>query len=713
MLAPPDIYTSAAPEQTVTGNTAVDESADTVESVQESAEVKRWLTRISCAKKKWEPDFKRMRQNMEFVWGLQWDGQTKLDDDRYNAFIALRIIQQKVSTLYAKNPVAVATPRKRLYYQVWDESLDTLMQTMQQAQEFVAMGIPVPLEQMAMLADYQHGTAAKKLIEKFCKTFEILYGYQVDAAKPEFKAQMKQAVRRGVICGVAYARPILCISGQESGQPNTTETKSGSEDLTNRLRALVTRIDDEGLSEDSPDFQNLRSLMMSLGASTQLQDDSQWSERLEFDFPPATSVIPDERCRNLEDFVAARWIAQEYILPVEEVNEIFGVQVEVGTGMGCAKEFEYSQNGLVEAEREGDTKTDPQSKKKVCLYEVFDKTNKTRFFLVDGWKKYVLAPEYVTPAVAGFWQHFALVFNNTEIEDGLQASMFPPSDVQTLLSPAREWNRTREALRDHRNANAPRYMWRAGTSTVEEMQKLANAEPNSMTELKNVDPTMPLDKVVMGFPVIPITEALYAVEPLEQDLMLGANMQQANVGPAQPNVTATVGSIAEQSRMNVSSSNVDDLDGFLSRLAQAAGEMMLQTFSQETVRGIVGTGAIWPGSPEERKDFLNEVFMQIQAASSGRPNKAVDIQNYSQLAPLLTAAGANPLSMIEEGVKRLDDNLDVAKFFPVPQMGMGGEGQPQQPGQEQQEPPPGQAGPPVASNGPAQGVASQPASMVG
>lgn len=703
----PDVLDPTLTPETSTGNTSDEASQDvSLEVEQDRNAVKQWLNRIACAKKKWQSDFDRMKQNMEFVWGLQWSAQKDLSDERYIAYIALRLIQQKVATLYAKNPTAVATRRKRRDFQVWDGNIESLMSSMQEAQMYAMSGMPVPPEIMAVILDFQHGKAAQKLVKDFCETLDILYQYQVDVSKPEFKEQMKQAVRRGVICGVAYARVIMCVTGADYKQPSTTDTKSGTEDRVRRIQSVVTRIDKENLDETSADFQTLRSLINSLGSGIS-QDETGWPERLEFDFPPATSIIPDERCRNLVDFVAARWIAQEYVLPVEEVNEIFGVEIEVGTSQEAAKEVVNDKRGIVDAEKTGKEQQDPLNRKKVALYEVFDYKTKTRFFVVEGWKDYVLAPESPSPALSGFWNHFALVFNNTEVEEGSDASIFPPSDVQTLLSPAREWNRTREDLRDHRRANSPRYVFREGAITKEEVEAWAIAAPNSITGIKTANPDVRMDDLIVSVKMNPVEEALYTTAPLEQDLMLGANMQQANIGPAQPNVTATVGNIAEQSRMNVSSSNVDDLDGFLTRIAQAGGEMMLQTMSVETVKGIVGEGAVWPDSPESRRGFLNEVYMQIQAASSGRPNQAVDINNFAQIAPVLQAANANPIAIVEKAIKVLDANLDASDFFPVAQPT-----DPSQMGSPVQQGPPSQAGPP-ASNQAAQGVPQQPASMVG
>src|SRR6516225_368098 len=85
----------------------------------ETAFVKSWCERIRKARAKWEPDFKRMRDDMDFVAGYQWNSQRQLAEDRYIANFTIRSINQKVATLYARNPKVVAQRRQRLDFQLW------------------------------------------------------------------------------------------------------------------------------------------------------------------------------------------------------------------------------------------------------------------------------------------------------------------------------------------------------------------------------------------------------------------------------------------------------------------------------------------------------------------------------------------------------------------------------------------------------------------
>jgi hypothetical protein len=130
--------------------------------------------------------------------------------------------------------------------------------------------------------------------------------------------------------------------------------------------------------------------------------------------------------------------------------------------------------------------------------------------------------------------------------------------------------------------------------------------------------------------------------------------------------------------MTVASSNVDDLDSLLTALARSGGEMLLWEMSKQTVLRIVGPGAVWP--EENRSDFVNQIELSIVASSSGRPNKAIEVANFERMAPLLMQAGANPMFLIREGVKRLDDRLDVNDAFPVQLPAPGGATAPGQAG---------------------------------
>ncbi len=193
-----------------------------------------------------------------------------------------------------------------------------------------------------------------------------------------------------------------------------------------------------------------------------------------------------------------------------------------------------------------------------------------------------------------------------------------------------------------------------------------------------------MTKLVVPFQHAAIDPSLYDTAPLQQDILLAVGSQEANLGPLS-GATATEASISEQSRMTTTTSNVDDLDDLLSDLARAGGEVLMRECSVEVVKRIVGPGAVWPQNAE---DFINEIYLEIVAASSGRPNKAMEIANFERVVPFLIQAGANPQFIVREALKRLDDRIDPQDALPLlpMQLQQAMAGAQQQSGGQQQRP---------------------------
>ena len=628
------------------------------------AAIEMWSKRIKKAKGRWKADYARMRDNMKFAAGLQWPGQTKLDDQRYQANITLRAINQKVATLYARNPTAEYQRRPRLDFALYDGHLESIIPAVQAA-TMHPMGLGVlPPQQMALLADYQHGIQMRQLIDKVGKTLEIVFQYQLDEQdkeEGEFKLQMKQTVRRTITTAVGYCR----ISFVRDTDTQVTSTGPG-ETLSNYARravAIAAKLKEGAIDENDPRVEQMEALLVSLGVATQeAQGDLQ--ERLVFDCLPSTSVIPDIHCRCLKGFVGARWLAQEFMMSTDDVNAIFGTDIKTDSKVKL-----YSATG---EEKVGSVQ-DPRFKEELncCLWEVLDKTTKSHFFIVDGYKDYVMPPTPLKPSVRGFWPIAALTFNDIEVEEGQAITLFPPSDVQLMKHPQMEWNRSRNELKKHRKANAPGYLASKGMLTDEDIEALEGAPSNSVTQLQGVPTGTPLDKAIVPRQNVQIQPQMYDTMPQSQDIALTIGTSQENLGQAQKGTTATGDTIAEQSRLTVTSSNIDDLDDFLSTLTRIGGEMLMKEMSPQTVQRIAGPGAVWLQGQPQWNDFLDQIFLMSKAASSGRPNKALEMRNWQIAAPVLQAAGANPQFLVRETLRRLDDQLDPEQAFPL---------MPQQPG---------------------------------
>jgi hypothetical protein len=626
----------------------------------ERAQVKRWCSMIDKAKEKWEDDFKRMRDNMDFVASLQYAGQKSISsEDRYICNFTLRVVNQGVALVYAKDPKIEAKRRKRLNYQIWDGHMETIMQAAMTAQMMQMKGMPVPPELFALINDYQQGKLHETLVEKVGKTLEVIFQYQLDTQQPRFKLQMKQLVRRVRTCGVAYIKVLFC---REYNSPELThsETRLSVTDRWQMAKRIFEKYKDGEIDETSADIQKLKELVMSMNVAPLDTEAVEVKEHLIFDFPQATSIIPDPNTRTLKGFVGAHWLVEEMYYPLEFVNAMYELDIDATTEV----KFYGQDNKPLSSTNLTPGPDDEDKRKKVCLWNVYDLDSKCTFTLCQGYKDYVMEPETITPSTKGFWNHFAMTFNDIEVEEGCKATIFPPSDVDLIKSPQKEWNRSRQSLRRHRTANSPKYMYPDGALAEEDLDRLAGAEDQQFIKLKGLQPGVQPGEVLQPLKVEPINPLVYETESLREDTLLSTGQQEANIGPAQPNVTATVGNIAEQSRMSVASSDIDGLDDCLTEVAQCGGEMLLREFSVETAKRIAGPGAVWPD--QNREDFINELELEVVAASSGRPNKAVDVSNWQQLAPILMQMGANPQAVIRETIRRVDDQMEPSDFFPLP-----------------------------------------------
>jgi hypothetical protein len=107
---------------------------------------------------------------------------------------------------------------------------------------------------------------------------------------------------------------------------------------------------------------------------------------------------------------------------------------------------------------------------------------------------------------------------------------------------------------------------------------------------------------------------------------------------------------------------IDDVNDFLSDMARAAGQILFAEMSPEQVVKIVGPGAVWPAL--SREEISEEILLQIEAGSSGRPNKAVEIANMERMMPfLIQMPGLSKEWLARQALMRLDENVELEDAF--------------------------------------------------
>jgi hypothetical protein len=685
-------------------------------SLARKALVKAWGAEVKHAKKHWKPAFDRMKEDQDFCLGKQWSKNPK--EKRYVANITLREVTQRVSFLYARNPKAVAKRREMILNTVWDgteQSLQAIQEAGQMAMQSGALagatmggppappgappgmnapmgppglpgappGPPAPggppgappglgvappgvnpmvpemMQQgMAIIQDASQVKQQTELLDKIAKTLELLYAYQVGQQLHPFKQLMKMTVRRALTVGVAYVK--LGFERVMQKRPDVIAKLSDINERLGTLERLAADIADDESDPDSAEAEQLRLMVQDLQAEQEFIA----HEGLTFDYPSSFSIIPDTKCIHLRGFLGSDWVAEEYILSPNEVKEIYGR--DVGKNYTSYSRPDGGMNagarasGLMQLgpnEKEKGTGADKQC---CCVWEIYNRKDGLVYVACDGYPDFLREPGAPDTPLERFWPWFTLTFNETDHEDDI----FPPSDVRLMKDMQLDYNTARQGMREHRRAARPKTVVSAGALDAEDIEKLESHPSNAILEINGLQPGQKVGELLQAFTGPEINPALYDVAPYFEDTLRVVGFQEANMGPTNSD-TATQSQIAEASRTTTMDSNVDDLDDLLTHLARYGGQLLFSNVAEATVKRIVGPGAVWPDLT--RQQISEEVWLEIEAGSSGNPNQAQQIANAQKIYPLvMQIPGIDPEFLARDLLHRLDDKLDLTQAFKSP-----------------------------------------------
>jgi hypothetical protein len=639
--------------------------------------VQRKIKDCKQAKKFWDEDFKRMKEDEDMLLGLQWQDQKKLDDDRYVVNVVQRHIQQRTAAIYAKNPTVVARSKPMMDFTIWDEnpmSYQMATQTVaiaSQTAQAAAMGDPQADAKMQMsmqsadamkavqmaqtlLQDIQQGMQRRAMKDRVCKTMELYFKNKVLAQQnPPFKANMKQLVRRTLAAGVGYLK--LGLVREMQPKPMSPDELKGMATAQERMAQIemmmADMVDDDAVMADaSAEKEELRLMIEAM----RTRPSEIVQEGLVFDFPSAIAIIPDWRLTHLQGFTGCEFVCEEYMLTTDEIQKVWKVDV-------CGNCTIYDPDNPDLKATDGTSYgrgSDGRYKKGLaCVWVQYDRTTGLVYVVCDGYPDFLEEPSSPPIILERFYPWYPLAFNYIEHHK----QRFPLSDAFLLRDQQKEMNRCREGLRQHRIANRPLTAVSNGVLDDGDKQKLETRPANAVVQLNAMAPGTKIDDVLQIVKHPGINPELYDVSPLFEDILRTVGTQEANLGGTSGS-TATESSIAESSRMSSLQSNLDDMDDFLTEVMKDAGKVALMEIGAEEVGKIVGIGAAWPQLTNQ--DVADEIFLEIVAGSSGRPNKAQEVQNFTQAAPfLLQIPGLSPEWLGKQLLSRMDDRMDLSDAF--------------------------------------------------
>lgn len=604
--------------------------------------VQQVIKGVQAADAHWAPVFKQMRADQSFARGKQWEQlNAELNSaELYTVNIVHRHVQQRVSTLYAKNPTFVAKRRDTIDYTVWDGRVDTIERVQEQMMMSAQTGMVDPNAQL-ILEDFIKTGQRREMLERFGKTLEIAMKHYIDEQVLPFKKQMKKLVRRTITCGAGYV--MLDFQRVMGLSPGAVRQIDDFTERLARIEQLSRDMAKGDVKEDSPEAATLKNMI----AELQKEPELVLREGLVFNWPSSADVIPDLNCASLDGFVGCDFVAVRYALTPDQIKRIYEVDIRASYN---PYQVSLATKALVRADKAGET----------CLAQVFvvyHKRDGLVYVVCDGFPDFLQAPAAPNVRLERFWPIFTLMFNECDSDE----DVYPPSDVSLLRHPQWDYNRARQALREHRVAHRPMTATAAGQLTEDDKLKIETRPAHAVVELQALQPGQKVGDLLQ--PVqFPIPDAaLYDTETQFSDVLRAVGTQEANLGGT-GGATATETSIAESSRLSSLQSSVDDLDELLTELARAGGQVLLQNVSAKTIQGVVGPGAVWPQMSAQ--EIAEEMYLDVKAGSSGRPNQAAQIQNMTQVAPfLIQIPGIKPSWLATQMLERMDDRLDLTDAF--------------------------------------------------
>lgn len=643
--------------------------------------VQQWQDRVIEARDHWSNIYEQMRRDQQFVRGEQWHD----DPDAYVVNVTLRHVQGKVDAVYAKNPTHVFRQVEKIENVHWDGTIETLAAANVAIQNFFAGAASGP-EQVGALQQAQAGALqqaqavvaeARQLQEfreqrrRMGRTLELLYEHQLREQAVSFKKMGKRVVRRAFTTGVSYIKP-----GFQRITQQKPETVRAINDVSEQLAQIERRaadLADGEIEADSEEAETLRAQLRDL----QSQPEIVVRQGLTLDYPASTAIIPDINTTFLPDFIGADWVAEEFELRPSRIKEIYGVDVsesfqsyqrekpsiEVGSEDNLVREairvMETRSKSTRSSTTAGGSKFDDKTLARV--WEIYAKAEGLVYVVCEGYPDFLVEPGAPDVWTERFYPWYVYAPNATEDE----SNPFPPSDVSLVRDPQKEINRAKEGLREHRHAARPKTFSTKPLSD-KDREALTTHPANAILELDAVQPGEKVTDVLQSYAGPGIDRNLYETGSSMQDVLLAGGSQEANLGTTS-GATATESALANDSRLSTTASAIDDLEELFGEVARAASQILFTNMDAGEVRRLVGEGAVWPDL--NRKQVAEELYLTVEAGSTGRPNQAQEVQVRERLLPfLLQLPGIKPSYLAKDALRVLDPNMRIEDALDVGQM---------------------------------------------
>jgi hypothetical protein len=538
-------------------------------------------------------------------------------------------------------------------------------------------------------------------MQVFARTLEIVISSLWK--KGNLKRSARKAVRSVLSNGEGWLK--CTIRSDKKPQPEVEAAINDAQETMARLEAQIKMIED-------PQDNDPQTLEAEKAEKAALIEELQ--EKLEvavekifvIDFVQSENIQVSTDINCIEDYLAADWVGNEIYYTKDDALAHFPrLSTE---DMKSAKTY-YQRapkelttrdidnvlpQGMLTAESAQafvTSTSDAESPAFVRAIEIWDRSDKQIYTLVDGVKKWAKEPYPPPYPTSRFYPYFYFAFYEVDGQRHAQSLSWRLYKLQD------EYSATRSNFRLTRERSIPGVLFNAAMLDEVEAKKLQESKSQEYTALRPSDPSIPLANLFAQKPVAGIDMRLYDPTLILNDMERISGVQEALSAainsPGNPK-TATEANIQQSGTQARTTSDRDNLEAMLTDLAQYTAEQALQCLETRDVQRLAGPKAFWP-TGMDIEDLFTLVEVVIEAGSTGKPRQQTDMQAWSTLLPLIKetlqqveqafGSGNIPMAnalieLVKETMLRLGDESDVERFIPrKPPPGSPGAGAPPPP----------------------------------
>lgn len=494
------------------------------------------------------------------------------------------------------------------------------------------------------------------------------------------KKAVRKQLRSSLSIGPGWLKCIMVT--QSKNDPLVERELNDAQDNMARLVAKRKEIEeDDGLSKDEMDVKIKEAELLTASLTEKLE--VVFRRGLALDFTRGEDVQVSLDVAEISDYLDANWVANQMFVEKDDARSMFPRLT--GENMKEAKifhqrkipdgehDFRRSSHEITEADAEKfsvSTTTTGDEVSFVRVIELWDKRDNHVKTMLDGVNRWAREPYQPPHATTRFYPYFLIALFEVDGE------RHPQSLTGRLQKLQDEYSSTRSAGRLARSRSIPGTLFDAGKISSDDIKKIERSVEQEYIGIQPIAGGALRDSFAEK-PVGRFDPRIYDTGPSIRDMERVSGVQEA-LSQAGGQKTATEANIEQKGFASRTGADRDTQEDMLTDLAQYTAELAIQALPVDFVIKIAGELSFWPEGMSF-EDVVTEINIDIEAGSTGAPNKEADRQAWSVVMPLIRetmviiqqaqASGNAPLAealtqLLEETLQRMDDRVNLGRFLP-------------------------------------------------